>query len=273
MTATRLIGLRAGIAASLLAVACSSDNMTSPKAAKPLDLAPILAKVSFGGLGSAAARRAAGPAGAMGSTSTPPVPGDCGYSPISRSFICPPVTVDGITFTWTFTLYDDAGNPQSQPDANSTASIRVISTTKGTFTPPDSGGGSSSVTVDRRDDMTMSGLNADHLTLNGTSVSRLDGTVRSGGATQTYSLAQTDHVVNVVLPPPSANAFWPLSGQIQSDLLATSGSGSQARAIPVRLVLTFNGSGIVDLKVTVNGTTYTCLLDLTNPSSGPACAG
>jgi hypothetical protein len=273
MKTTRFMGLSAAVAASVLAAACSSDKMTAPKAVQPLDLTPILAKVSFGNLGSAAARRAAGPAGAMGSTSTPPVPGDCSYSPSSRNFICPPVTVDGVTFTWTFTLYDDNGNPQSQPDANTTASIRVVSTTKGTIAPPSSVGTSGTVTVDRRDDMTMSGLNADHLTLNGTSISRLDGSVTSGGTTQTYSLSQTDHVQNVVLPPVSANALWPLSGQIQSDLVATSGSGSQARSVPIRLVVTFNGSGIVDLKVTINGTTLTCLLDLTNPAAGPACAG
>ncbi|HVT38473.1 MAG TPA: hypothetical protein VHE78_05495 [Gemmatimonadaceae bacterium] len=273
MATARFMGLRAAIAAGLLAVACSSDKMTAPKAAQPLDLKPILAKVSLGNLGSASARRAAGPAGALGSTSTPPVPGDCSYSPQSKSFICPPVTVDGITFTWTFALYDDNGNPQSQPDANTTASIRVISTTKGTITPPSSGGTSGSVTVDRRDDMTMRGLNADHLTLNGTSISQLDGSVTSGGTTQTYSLAQTDHLLNVVLPPVSANALWPLSGQIQSDLITTIGTGNQARRVPIRLMLTFNGSGIVDLKVTINGTTLTCLLDLTNPTAGPACAG
>jgi hypothetical protein len=191
-----------------------------------------------------------------------PVPSSCTYSASSQSFACPTVALSGLTISHSYTLLDASGKPQTQFDANTTAAVRLKSTIVGTLS--ESG---STLNVDQQRELTLSGLLTGSHVLNGSSVVKTSGNVRSGSTTQYVSFTTTTTIVNVVPPKDVSANPWPVSGTVMADL--SSSSTSSVTDVAMRITLTFNGTSKVAVEITTGGVTTRCTLDLS--STAPAC--
>lgn len=264
------MSLKAGRCIALATVAGTlvgcSDNPTGPGSPKVPDVAALLAEMSSSTLSGATA--IASPRLGPASNSSPVDPGRCQYSAATGFFDCPTVTINGLTFTRSFRLIDDAGNAQSKPDAH-TSALETKTTVDGTVSttmPGGPGGISSSTnfTLHGNDDETLSGIQTGTHTLNGTSVTSMNGTMQLG--TDMFPIDQTanETTSNLVLPNAKAGQRWPQSGTITIEtLLGTDPSGDTSKT-----VITFNGTSIVTITSTSFGGTITCHVDLANPASG-----
>lgn len=250
---------RGGVSAIVLALglaACGEDSTApqpEPGAVESLDFAALAGELSLPGLvGEHTARTAAGR-------------GDCTYNAATGWFECPPVTRDGITIVRSFALFDASGNPQSKRDALTTASVKIRTSVSGSTVPRD---GNGTMTVDRSGELEITGLEGQETqrTHNGTE----GGTVvtqrtRSGIAVESTATT-TDETRNVVIPVPvrGSDKKWPLSGSTihSSTTTVKRLDTGESRTYSTRRVVTYNGTSLVPVEITRNGTTRSCTLDL-----------
>jgi len=196
-------------------------------------------------------------------------------------FSCPDPRKGGLNLTRKVILRDAAGNIQSAFDKTTTESIEVQTSADGTTARP--GGGT--VTIHRTGDMITSGLAGEETThtLNGTEQGTVDGewTLPDGTkATEITTIA--DSTQNLVIPVPArpdgpggpggsmtpqSHPPFPLSGSRIHATTMTSTRGTETKTISTSRTETFDGSGIVQVVMTVNGQTKTCTVDLANHTS------
>lgn len=254
-----------------LAASCS-DSSTGPSNPGTPDVAELLGEMS---LSSVAGPAASGVpvAGAFVSSGPPIGPSACAFSSTTGAFTCPTVTLNGLTFTRTYWLLDGAGQPQSKPDA-STASIRTLTTVKGTLTValPELSP-TRSLDVDRTEDMTLSGIRTTHRTLNGTATSKTSGTVTNNGETLTSRTESTERVVNLVLPDRRSGQRWPTGKIIVDATSMATRNGQQSFTSTTHTEITYNGTSLVTITVTSGFGTHTCTIDLTKPGPGACVFG
>jgi hypothetical protein len=252
-------------AAAIGMAACSSDSTTAPQAPQSPDLTSLMGEMSLSNMSSAAATVAPA-AGALLSATPAMTPAACAYSSSAGAFICPAVTVNGLTYTRSYKLYDAAGHLQSHPDAN-TAAIETISSVKGTVTVSNSTVASpSTFTVDRTEDMTLSGINTGIHVLNGHAASTLSGTVVTNSNTIYHSTTETEDVSNLVLPKPKSGKHVPESGTITIDATTKFGPNAQQTITStVHEVITFIGNDRATITVTTGFGTFSCTIDFAQP--------
>jgi hypothetical protein len=255
-----------------LAIAACSDSSTGPSnGGSAPDLATLLAETAPSSLGSAVTF--ASPT--MGSAlSTAPTfdPGSCTYTAQTGFFVCPATTRGGMTYTLMFRLIDAAGNSQSLPTAQ-TVAIETKTTVKGTSTPPAGARSTGSFTIDGSSDMTLSGIQTDKHTLNGTSVTMMTGSLTTDGITVPLNTSMNEKTTDLVLPNAKAGQKWPQSGTIAID--QTSNTIVLGSTVPEtsHMVMTFNGTSVVTVTITSGIGTVTCQFDMANPgASGGACS-
>jgi hypothetical protein len=234
------------LAVATLLAACS-EPPTAPTEL-PADLRTVLDQMSLSGLNESTAAVLGVPVSFLSA----PVPSSCTFDSSLQSFACPAGTVDGLTVTETITLFDASNHPQSRYDASSTAAVRVNATAAGTVT-----ASTSSITVDERQEMTMSGLLTGTHTLNGTMHLTLSGTAGAGTTAETLSSTMTMTTTNLVLPA-DPHGF-PASGTISLD--ATFAFGADA-PFAENTQIVFNGTSTVAITSTVAGQSTHCTLDL-----------
>lgn len=250
MKAIRELRVIALVVAVATLAACGSDSSVAPDH-PPADLGTVLSEMTLPAFaGSFVTGAPAVPTAAL-------VPSSCSYSAASQSFTCPSVTASGITLTRSFTLLNAAGTPQSQFDPATTAAVRTNSTSAGTIDSP-----GMTITVDSKDDMTLSGLLSGVHVLNGTSVMHMTGT-ESGGTT--YAMTTNTSIANLVLPATAADK-WPKSGQIIMDITGSMLDVEGAEG-PVRVIMTFNGTSKVAMTMKLGDFSSSCTIDLTQPSA------
>jgi hypothetical protein len=248
------------VALAALASACSSDSSVGPGSQQPVTLSQALGEMMLPALGGAASSVIAAPAAAFAM----PVPTNCGYSAASQSFTCPAITVSGLAITQSYTLLDGSGNAQSQFDATTTASIRMKTSVVGTLTE-----GGSTIAIDEKQDMTLSGLLTGTHVLNGTVVMRMNGTVTSGSVTTPITSTMTMTAANLVLPKSGTGASaWPKSGTLTADM--TTALDPSLPALVTHITMTFDGTSKVAVVITADGFTERCTIDLLAQFS--ACA-
>ncbi|MBI4539594.1 MAG: hypothetical protein HY704_08830 [Gemmatimonadetes bacterium] len=244
----------AALAAALAVAACANDS-TAPAPESPatetIDLAALGAELGLPGLVAEHTARAAGGRG------------DCTYNQSTGWFECPPLTRNGLTINRSFALYDGKGNPQSKYDAVTTASTRIRTSVNGKTLTRDNTG---SMTVNRSGDMTISGMEGEETrrTHNGTE----GGTVVTEGTRNGVKIRSTSTVAdatsNVVIPLRNSGNKWPLSGTVthSGTTTVTREDTGESRTFTQRRVTTYNGSNLVPVEITRNGTTRSCTLDL-----------
>ena len=190
---------------------------------------------------------------------TPPltVPSSCSYDGVSRSFVCPSVSVTGLTVSRSFTLYDASDNPQTAFDRTTTAAARMTTSLAGTVA-----SGGTTLAIEEQQDMKVSGLLTGVHTLNGSSLIHVNGTVATGATTTPIVSTVAITISNLAVPRESTgpNRF-PASGTVTALTEATYGALPK---MTVGTTITFNGTSRAAVTVNVNGLTTHCTVDLSS---------
>ena len=263
------IGSRIVLVAVAAALVACSDNPTGPSSPNVPDVAELLAEMSSSMLSGAAV--VASPTLGPALNGAAVDPGKCLYSSTSGFFECPAVTVNGVTFTRSFRLIDDAGNSQSNPDTH-TSAIETRTTVDGTFsssTAAGPGGVASSLnySLHGNSDQTLSGIRTSTHTLNGLSLTSMNGTMQLG--TDSFPIDQTvnETTSNLVLPNAKAGQRWPQSGSITMEIMV----GTNPSSGTSKTQITFNGTSVVTITTTNSFGTSSCKIDLANPAGASIC--
>ena len=250
MTSIRPLRLAALVAVAAFASACS-DSPTGPVAGEAPELSQVLAELQPTSLAPLASQISAAPLAGLEA----PNPSSCTYEAVTKSFVCPNVAITGITVSRRFTLLDASGNPMSQYDRAATAAVHMTSSFAGTIT-----SGTSTLTVDQTQDVTLSGLLTGARTLNGTSLGHLAGTIRNGTTTTPIASTISTSITNLVLPQSSTGPDrFPKSGVIAA---ATTTSFGALPSFTTNVSITFNGTSKAAVVVTAGGATTSCSVDL-----------
>jgi hypothetical protein len=254
--------LRAAAFVTLAGLASACSDSTAPSSVQPAELSQVLAELQPSSLDALGSQISAAPAVGLSA----PVPSSCTYDSGTKSFICPNVSVTGITVTRSFTLLDAGGNPQSAFDKATTAAVRMKTTFAGTVT-----SGSTTLVINQQQDHTLSGLLTGVHTLNGTTLGTAAGTVGNGaGVTTPMTTTVTTTITNLVLPQSSTGADrWPKSGTIDATSTVTIGA---LPAVTTKATITFNGTNLATATLTSLGHTTTCTFDLSG-AKATVCTG
>jgi hypothetical protein len=258
MRSSRPLRLSALVAIVALAGACS-DSSTGPTTLQPADLGQVLAELQPSSLAALNSQISAAPIAGLSA----PVPSSCTYDATSKSFLCPNVSVTGVTVTRSFTLLDASGNAQSQFDQATTAAVRLKTTFAGTVA-----SGGTTLAIDQQQDATLSGLLSGVHTLDATSLGHVNGTVGNGTTTMPINSTIATTITSLVLPRTTTGADrFPASGTIAVNTTTTLGA---LPAFTQSATITFNGTSKAAVAVTTNGHTVTCTVDLA-AQSAPFC--
>jgi hypothetical protein len=245
------------LTAAAVVIAGCSDSSTGPSSSAVPDVASLLAETSPSSLNNLAAIAAPRLASTVATAAVDPT--KCPYSADTGFFVCAAVTTNGLTFTRMFRLMDAAGNPQSKPDVQ-TSAFETKTTVDGTITSNHITGAS---------DQTLSGIQSDTHTLNGTSTMSITGQTQIGSVVVPLDETQKETTANLVLPNTKTGQKWPQSGTITIE--STSGLSSLADGA-TRMQIVFNGTSTVTITMTSYFGTTSCQVDLTNPSFN-SCLG
>jgi hypothetical protein len=249
------------LAAAAMLAGCGGDSSVAATST-PVDLTQVFTEMSLPALSGAttAAAGIAGPTAPLRGG----VPTGCSYARDTQSFVCAPITQNGITITQSYTLLNASGGSLSSFEPTTLAAVRTQSTINGT----QKAGGDSLVMVGRQD-QTLSGLQTSKHTLNGTSMMTLSGTVGSRfipGA-EPITITMNSTTTDLVIPANADAKTYPLSGTIALDETT---SPRNFPPVTTRIVLTFNGTSKV--RITINGLAVTGCSAIDLSSTTPGCS-
>ena len=259
------------VAGALLAACSGSDGPTTPTSGDPVNVAQL-----FGELAPPGATNALLLSSGLSLPATSAANGaSCPYDAASKSFVCAPVTSNGLTVTTSYQLLDAAGKPQdASADRRTTAAMHTVSTISGTLTLPPGTGTTAAgpLTISGKQDMTLSGLLGSTHTLNGTATTTIHGTFTLGSGVTTLNSTTTQTMRDVVYPAATTGApSYPTSGTVTID--GTSSFGTAAPALTTHLVMTFNGTSTVTLTMSTGGSTERCTINLATQAPPVCTAG
>lgn len=186
----------------------------------------------------------------------------CAYSAGTGFFSCAPVTAGGITFSRQFQLLDASGAPLSEPNPLLIASIRSVIDVEGTHTT--TGVNATTVQIDRHEDATLSGIQSTNRVLNSTATQQVTLT----GSSFSISTNETSTTTNLLLPS-TPDKKYPLGGTIVTNGTLT-GSGVTTSTQQYQSELSFDGTSIMTVKLTVGSSVVTCKVNLA-PGAQPGC--
>lgn len=196
-------------------------------------------------------------------TADMPPADQCPYSGSQQRFVCPFLTVQGLTTNRHFQLLDASGAAQSTFSPGSTAAIRTVVDLSGISEaisiPP------STLRVTSHRDHTLSDLRSGSHTLNGMTTTTLEFTTESATGSETATYTQVESISNLVLSR-GMGVRYPESGTITVEI------GSSDVAFGDRSVtITFTSLALATMTVTINGDERGCLVDLRQPEVAPGC--
>ena len=247
------------LAAVAFLAGCGADSGVSPTNT-PVTLDDVFKEMSLPAIAGAAS--AASGVDASAASAGISVPKACSYATASQSFVCAPITASGLTINQSYQLLNSSGSPLSAFDVGSVSAVRMISTTTGTET-----SAAGTFTLNGQSDQTLSGLQTSKHILNGTAILGMNGTFSGTGSAETVIMTTKVTTANLVMPAKAGPNAYPESGTITVDTdIALPGQPS----IPVRLVLTFDGTSKV--KVTTNGITIPGCSTIDLSSANPGCS-
>jgi hypothetical protein len=230
---------------AVVAGACGSDSSTGPAPGVQANLSQAFSELEHPAVSDAMV-------GLAGIFVPPGSSSGCTYTAASQSFVCPALNESGISIAFSYALIDASGAAQSAFGPTTTNSVRATSVVSGTTTEL-----GAPLTIEGRQDLTISGLLSTTHTLNGTSSFHLSGTVLSGtgGTPVAVGIVSKTTFTNLVLP--STAGAWPASGSILLEETLDGVSGTD------RIQLTFNGTSKLALVFTASsGRVSHCTMDL-----------
>ena len=187
---------------------------------------------------------------------------ECTFSAATGRVVCVEVVHNGLTYNRSMAFRDAAGNAQPRRDSN-TVSINRRQSVKGTTVRD-----SATVTIDRLSDFTVTGVQASSKqeTRNGTEsgTTTIVATTSAGKATSVMTFGDTVQNVVVLKPDSLVKQYWPSSGTIIRSLTGsrTHEGSTEQKSMSRREVITFNGTAVIQVTITINGVTRTCTRDL-----------
>lgn len=249
----RISTLSLAVATAALVAGCGSDS-TEPQ----VDVDAALSQMATSGISTYTTTATAGVTVPTPSTSA----ASCSYDAATKFFVCAPVTSNGLTFSRQFQLLDATGAPLSTANPLAVASIRSVIDLEGTMsqTTPQA----LTLQIDRHEDATLSGIQSTNRVLNGTATQQA--TVTS--SSYTASSEESSVTTNLQLPS-SPDQKYPLGGKITtngSTTLSLTGTTQYTREI------TFDGTSVMTVKMTVGTTTTTCKINLASTGSPSSCS-
>jgi len=256
MSRIRLRSRLSAVALVAIASACGSDAAVAPASTAHTTLDQALGELTLPVLSTAG-----------GSISdlfpgAPQLGARCAYAAASQSFVCPPATASGLTINQSFTLLTTSGGKQSAFDHATTESVTTNTAVAGSVTSE-----GATLTLDGREELTLSGLVTGRHTINGTGAAHLVGALPDGSS---FDIRMTSSITSLILPAnttPGAQV-WPASGTIVVESVASLTGFPPSTS---RLTLMFNGTSKVNVTVTEDGFTRTCQQDLATPAQEPSC--
>lgn len=172
---------------------------------------------------------------------------------------CPTVSEHGLSVNRSYAFFDAASQPMKVRDDVTTASINFQLSVNGTVSRDTVFSG----VVHRTRNVTVSGLAGAETTRrwDGIGVSADTNTHRSALTTRTYAGKSVDSLKAVVYPHPRTATSYPLSGsmvRVVKYLVTSAGQGTERRSVDRRVVVTYNGTPLVQLQ----SGSVTCTLHL-----------
>lgn len=263
----RSISAQAFVAAvaAVALTACGSDSPTATS--QQLDLNTAISQMAAGSPSSYSGASAL--FGAPLGTTAALVPSSCAYSATIHGFSCPARTVNGLTITGTFYLYDASGTSLAAVDPARATSLRTVTDVQGTTSMGNMFAGT--MTVNQHSDMTMSGLLSAARTVNGASTGHMDSKMFMGVADTLHSIMDMNTVTrDLVLPAPGATDHYPKSGSITANM-TESGVLGDTTTFKSTMVMTFDGTSTVTITMTDDLGTSVCTFDMKGTAM-PICS-
>ena len=196
------------------------------------------------------------------------LPDACAFDATTGRVACPDRTHDGFTITVSFAFKDAAGVAQAKFDTASTNSVNVKTTVTGTRIRRDS----STTTVDHASDRTVSGLapGSTQRTINGTASASESTTGVRDSVKFTALRAATDSTIGLVVPIADGHPTIPTAGVVVRNMTVTiTPDGGSAVTRSRREQITFDGTNVISVEITQDGTTRNCTITL--PSRKLVC--
>jgi hypothetical protein len=260
MRLVRFSGVVSVVAACAILAACGDS--TSPKVV-PVTVDSLLADIGEASELGATGLELAG-AGAFGSSAAMPSADQCPYNSTTQRFVCPAMSVNGLTINRFFQLLNAADQPQSAFAPATTAAIRTVTDVSGTVTST-FGGVTTTTELSSHEDHTLSGLLGAKYTLNGNGTTAA--TTNAGG--MTFDVNSVQKITNLVMPKHGSENRYPESGSIAMDVTISGLVGDAEHT--VNITLTFNGTSTVTMTLKAGGVTQTCTFDMSSPTSPASC--
>lgn len=255
----------AAVAAAILSSACAETTSSTSPTNKNLDIASLVAATTSANL-------TAGERGlfSLPSSGAMPTidPNACPFSTPAQSFVCSPVTVNGLTFHTSYFLLDSTGQSMSTASTSNLAALRTLIDINGRATLPTGINGSAA--INSHSDMTLSGLLTNTHMLSGATIEHDTLTATIGAVTSRSAVDAATTTSNVVLPQSAGQ--WPASGTVSSDVTTSllNSNGGTSLSTTGHLLMTFNGTSTVTAVITLGGHVSTCQIDLSGKAS-PVC--
>lgn len=246
------------LALAAVAGACGSDSSTGPSSNQTLSLDQALTELS-----NPALTAANGAFFDLGASAPALVTSRCPYVGASESFVCSPFSASGVSINQSFTLLTASGTKQTAFDAATTDAIRANTTLAGTVSQA-----GTSLTIDGHQELTLSGLVSGPHVLNGSSSTKINGTMFDGVQSFPLVATVTTTVNSLVLPAKSSASaqLWPASGTIVIENTGTVGGFSSGTT---RITMTFTGTSTVNVSMTGPGVSQSCKMDFSK--ADPTC--
>lgn len=237
MSIARRTRIAAVLTAGSILTACNGDRSTGPSEMSSASLSQVLSEMSRPELSAFSASMAA-PMPIIPTLS----PSACAYDQSRQSFSCGTVTVRGLDITSSYALLALGGTLQSRYDPATTDGVRTASRVAGTITSP-----GSTLRIDDQRELTLTGLLSSAPVLNGTSLTRAEGTIGTGATAIPVSRTVTTRVVNLTIP---VGAKYPTSGTLTVDIT------EQAGAFPTHtthIAAAFDGTSMLSITASTDG--------------------
>jgi hypothetical protein len=257
MTAVRPRHLRSAAIVLLASLIQSCSDSTGPGGEPPVSLSDVLLEASDPLLADLSSRSLVGPVTVTSIMRF--TPDGCTYDAGTQSFICSAISSSGLTVERSFSLFDAAGNRQTQFSPTATASVQTRMRISGTMT-----SANSRLTVDDTDERIVSGLLTPRHVLNGASEMTMTGSLATPGApTEPFTMLSSTKTENLVLPSPSNR--WPGPGTMTTE--STSSATGPFGPVTTLMTMTFTGTKCMSFEVRSGDQVYTSSIDLSNPNA------
>jgi len=197
------------------------------------------------------------------------LPDDCAFSTATGIVTCPDRTDRGFTVKSAYVFKDDAGTAQAKFDTLTTNSVNVKIDVSGTKTRRE---GTTTATVHHTSDRTVEGLAPGKTERKVNGVAEAHETVTGSRDNVAFTAVRDAHdtTTNLVIPIVDGRPTIPSAGKVIRNMkVVITPEGGTATTKTRREEVTFDGTNVISVNITQDGTTKNCTITL--PSRKLVC--